>query len=269
MTSASQDLVNDFGEEQPIGARHYRAWVGPPEYYDRIGALQFTTLARMGLREHHKLLDVGCGSLRGGRLSIMYLRPGHYFGIEPTAWALEDGKRAHLGEELLAMKKPAFSNDADYTLTEFGETFDFILVHSVFAHAPAVQIRRCMQEARKVMGKQSVLLATYLESDEDHVGDEWVYPWVTEFRPETITQIVTEAGLKCVHLDLPHPFDQRWFAVVDPENDMDLAARAAGSEFTYETHLQDKLRHFGVRHRSYADYLRDDLEKRTEDRTPR
>jgi SAM-dependent methyltransferase len=266
MLPASQDLVNDLGENEQVGGHHYRAWVGPPEFYDRIGAIQFATLARMGLREHHKLLDVGCGSLRGGRLSIMYLRPGHYFGMEPTAWALEDGKKAHLGEQLTGMKRPTFSNDANYTLTEFGVTFDFILAHSVFTHAPAVQIRRCLEQAREVMDENSVFLGTFLESTEDHAGDEWVYPWVTQFRPETITGIVTEAGLACHHLDLPHPFDQKWFAAADPASSIDFRARAAGNQFTYENQLQDELQNYGGSRRSYARYLRDELGERAGNR---
>lgn len=266
MTSTSSDLINDFGENEAVGSRHYRAWVGPPEFYDRIGAIQFTTVLRMGLREHHKLLDVGCGSLRGGRLAIMFLRPGNYFGMEPTAWALDDGKAAHLGEELIGMKLPTFSNDANYTLTEFGTVFDFILVHSVFTHAPAVQIRRCMEQARKVMHENSVFLATYLESTKDHDGDDWVYPWVTQFRRDTIAQIVTDAGLVCHHLDLPHPFDQKWFAAVDPASEIDLKARAAGSLLTYENQLQDELQNYGGTRRSHAQYLRDELAQRAGDR---
>src|SRR3712207_7692900 len=41
------------------GDRHYRAWVGPPEEYDLIGALQTTLLLAAGLKEKHRLCDVG------------------------------------------------------------------------------------------------------------------------------------------------------------------------------------------------------------------
>ena len=58
---------------------NHRAFVGPREHYDIVGAMQFTLLYFLGLREHHYLLDIGCGSLRAGRFFIMYLKPGHYF----------------------------------------------------------------------------------------------------------------------------------------------------------------------------------------------
>ncbi len=261
MTAFKQPLSDDFGLGEAIGSHHYRAWVGPPEYYDRIGALQFTTLIKLGMREYHKVADVGCGSLRGGRLSIMYLRPGNYHGIEPTAWALEEGKTAHLGEQFLAMKRPRFTNDGNYTLTEFGEQFDFINVHSVFTHAPGNHIRRCMQQAREVMHENSIFVATYLESDTDHVGEEFVYPWVTEFTRDFITDAVTSAGLVCTHLDWPHPFDQRWFLATDPANKLDLGKLSLDEVFSYEHYLQDEIEAFGGTRQSYAEFLKADLER--------
>jgi len=65
-------------------SNNYRAYVGPVEKYDLVAANQFNLLTMLGLRENHFLLDVGCGSLRGGRLFIPYLLPHHYFGIEPN-----------------------------------------------------------------------------------------------------------------------------------------------------------------------------------------
>ncbi|MFP8873463.1 MAG: hypothetical protein VCB42_02780, partial [Myxococcota bacterium] len=68
------------------GSEHYTAYVGPPRDYDSMGATQFRLLCTLGLREHHRLLDFGCGSLRAGRFLIPYLKPGHYHGVEPNRW---------------------------------------------------------------------------------------------------------------------------------------------------------------------------------------
>ena len=35
------------------GADHYRAFVGPPEDYDRIAAMAFNLLTSIGLRQQH------------------------------------------------------------------------------------------------------------------------------------------------------------------------------------------------------------------------
>lgn len=34
--------------------------------WDEIGKLQFEFMVKQGLKPHHKFLDIGCGSLRGG-----------------------------------------------------------------------------------------------------------------------------------------------------------------------------------------------------------
>ena len=49
------------------GDMHYRAYVGPPEQYDLMGATQFNLLCSLGLREWHRVLDfrlrgIACGS---------------------------------------------------------------------------------------------------------------------------------------------------------------------------------------------------------------
>src|SRR5207244_4835822 len=90
------------------GNSHYRAYVGPPEDYDLIAAMTFNLLTTLGLRQHHSLLDVGCGSLRIGRLLIPYLNRGKYFGVEPNEWLFEQGIKRELGEALLKIKRQTF-----------------------------------------------------------------------------------------------------------------------------------------------------------------
>jgi hypothetical protein len=57
-----------LGLELSPGARHYRAYVGWPVNFDLVAAMTFNLLTTIGLRQHHTLLDVGCGSLRSGRV---------------------------------------------------------------------------------------------------------------------------------------------------------------------------------------------------------
>ena len=100
---------HDLGKNHPIGSHHYRAYVGPPDKYDIIGASQFNLMTSLGLRENHFLLDIGCGSLRGGRLFIPYLLSNHYYGIEPEEWLVQEGIKQNLGNDILKIKSPKFS----------------------------------------------------------------------------------------------------------------------------------------------------------------
>ena len=41
--------------------------------WDEMGRLQFDFLVAQGLQPHHKMLDIGCGSMRGGRHFVNHL----------------------------------------------------------------------------------------------------------------------------------------------------------------------------------------------------
>ena len=77
--------ARDAAEDLPAeGMASYRNFVGPQERYDIVSAMTFNLLTTLGLRQHHRVLDIGCGSLRNGRLLIPYLDPGNYVGFEPN-----------------------------------------------------------------------------------------------------------------------------------------------------------------------------------------
>lgn len=196
--------------DESTDASLYRTFVGPPENYDVAAAMQFNLLTFLGLRDGHYLLDVGCGSLRAGRLFIPYLRPGRYFGLEPEQWLVEEGITNEIGQDLIRIKQPKFSNDPDFTLTVFRQQFDFILAQSVFSHASQTHIRRCLSEAKKAMRPSAMFAATYFKGDTNYTGEEWVYPGRSSFRPDFMDGVAAEQGLVCKHLDWPHPHGQSW-----------------------------------------------------------
>ncbi len=238
--SKKEDLHKQFGQDQEIGGKHYRSYVGPPNYYDLIGATQFNLLTLFGMRETSSLLDIGCGSLRGGRFSIMYLRPGRYFGIDPEEWAIQDGLRSHFDEELVRRREPSFVIDGDFAFTKFDRAFDFLMAHSIFTHTPKWQIAKCMTEAKKVMIPETVFLATFFETLDggDYEGEEWLYPDIVRYRKSTISEIVSAAGLEGQHLEWPHPFNQKWIALTLPGAELDVAKALSGHIFSYEATLE-------------------------------
>lgn len=196
-----------------MAVKDYRAFVGPAEKYDLVGAMEFNLLTFLGLREHHFLLDIGCGSLRGGRLFIPYLLPGRYFGIEPEQWLIEEGIKNELGEDIIRVKQPVFSNDKNFTLSIFNRKFDFLLAQSIFSHASQRQIRRCLSEAKKTMKPTSIFAATFVKGEENYRDDGWVYPGCVTYTLEHIIDLVEEQGLICKSLDWSHPNQQMWIVI--------------------------------------------------------
>ncbi len=111
--------------------RHAR--VGRPELWAMKRKFQIDFLRSAGLQPHHTLLDLGCGTLRGGIPVIAYLQPGHYYGVERRAEVLAEGRR-ELEESNLTDRQPTLivaDRLGDLTLPV---AFDFIWAFSVLIH---------------------------------------------------------------------------------------------------------------------------------------
>lgn len=116
------------------GDDHYRAYVGPPDDYDLVAAMTFNLLTTLGLRQHHTLLDIGCGSLRIGRLFIPYLNAGNYTGIEPHAWLIREGIERETGQDQILIKKPNFIYASSGDSLPPDASYDFAVAQSIFSH---------------------------------------------------------------------------------------------------------------------------------------
>jgi len=206
-------MADDLGLELPTGANHYRAYVGPPKKYDLLAANQFVLLIQLGLREYHKLLDIGCGSLRGGRLFIPYLLPRNYYGTEPNQWLIDKGIENNLGSSILDVKKPHFSNNPDFLLTEFNTNFNFILAQSIFSHATQNQIKNCFMMANKVMNKDSIFVATFYQSDKNSDKDSWYYSGNVAYSLDFLQELASQQNLVLEKMDYKHPNNQTWVKI--------------------------------------------------------
>ena len=207
-----------LGKGLPSGAMHYRAFIGSPEIYDLLASSHFRLLTWFGLREHHYVLDIGAGSLRVGKLLIVYLLPGRYFAIEPNRWLIEEGIEKECGYDFVQLKKPTFAYQSNFSCLQFGCQFDFIFAHSVFSHASLPQIRLCLEEASKCMKPESVFLATYKKGTRDYLGNEWLYPERSEYRPETMVEVAETFGLRCQEVPFDTLIGQTWVAFTEPEH---------------------------------------------------
>ena len=207
-----------LGLNLKAGDSHYRAYVGPPVDYDRIAAMTFNLLTTVGLRQQHKVLDIGCGSLRVGRLLIPYLNKGNYLGVEPNGWLIKDGIRHELGNDLVRIKKPVFIvADSLHERADVAQV-DFAFAQSVFSHTGLDLLHRWLEEISGALKPEGVLLATFLVDSQDSTGKGWVYPGCVKFRPETMREVAASHGYKFVLLDWHHP-RQQWAMFAKPKFD--------------------------------------------------
>ncbi|HMH03675.1 MAG TPA: class I SAM-dependent methyltransferase [Candidatus Udaeobacter sp.] len=213
------DNGESLGAGLKPGDAHYRAYVGPPEDYDLIAAMTFNLLTTLGLRQHHSLLDVGCGSLRIGRLLIPYLNLGKYFGVEPNEWLVKEGIKQELGEGLLQIKRPTFFfSDSPDTITQAKVSFDFALAQSIFSHCGLDLIKNWLSAISRSLAEDGALVATFLPGEEDSPTKGWVYPECVNYKPATMRQAAAEAGLRFEILDWKHP-RQTWALFAAPKFD--------------------------------------------------
>lgn len=218
-----------YGLDLKTGDAHYRAWVGPPEEYDLISALQVTLLLAAGLEETHHLCDVGCGSLRAGRMLIPYLRPGHYFGIEPEKWLVEEGMERELGQGIMKAKHPSFRFVADFSLQGFGTNFDFVVAQSVFSHTFPDLLRLGLRNIAGSLSPSGMLFVTWNEAapsaggpklgpDSQVLPNGWIRKGIHTYSWQEMQGILREIGLVGRRLRWPHP-RQAWYVASRPEHE--------------------------------------------------
>jgi cyclopropane fatty-acyl-phospholipid synthase-like methyltransferase len=81
------------------------ALVGPGDLWESKRRFQIEFLLKQGLLPHHRLLDFGCGTLRGGIPLIEYLNDGNYVGLDVRLETLKEAC-LELEESGLASKNP-------------------------------------------------------------------------------------------------------------------------------------------------------------------
>jgi SAM-dependent methyltransferase len=154
-------IARTLGVSPPLPRGWHRRAVGGN--WEEIGQLQFEFLVGQGLRPEHYLLDIGCGSLRGGVHFVKHLEPGHYFGIDRNANLLAAGK-SELDRAGVTGKNPTLVARDDFAAVNLGQSFDFAIAQSVFTHLPFNSIVRCIAEVGRVLEPGGRFFATFFAS---------------------------------------------------------------------------------------------------------
>ena len=223
----SDDLL---GLNLSPGDDHYRAYVGPPRDYDYVSAMVFNLLTCLGLRQDHTVLDIGCGSLRCGRILIPYLNKGNYFGVEPNKWLVDEGVKNEIGGDLVRIKSPNFSYSD--SLDEFdNETkFDFVFAQSIFSHCGKDLISGWFKQVDSKVKEEGMFLFTFLVSEEDYQEAGWVYPACVNYKATSIEEIANQFGFNFSLLNWYHP-RQVWACASKKEHSIDFENLSWGKTF--------------------------------------
>jgi hypothetical protein len=122
-------------------ARH--ALVGRPELWEMKRRFQFEFLKAHGLQPHHRLVDIGCGTLRGGLPLIALLDSGNFFGIEARRVALRAALR-EIREADLEHKRPTLIHSRDFVVEGLDRRIHYAWAFSVLIHFDDHVLRKCL-----------------------------------------------------------------------------------------------------------------------------
>ncbi|MBI4219108.1 MAG: methyltransferase domain-containing protein [Chloroflexi bacterium] len=171
--------------------------------WEDMGRFQLQVLQRLGLQPEHRLLDIGCGALRGGLQFIRYLEAGNYVGLEASPSLLKAGER-YLKDDGLGSKRPELLHTSDFSFREVeGRTFDYLLAFGVFTDLPGPEVRDCLLNLPRIMHAGSIFAATYMRGPHvaaDPTRISFRYPWWF------FESLADESGLSIAPVDgLNHP----------------------------------------------------------------
>ncbi len=171
--------------ELAVGSHSREEWL-------RHGQIQFDYLLRHGLRPSDRMLEIGCGNLRAGRLFIEYLDAGNYYGLDISPEILLDGQRT-LTEFGLQAKVPHLALVSDLTFAFLPAAhFSVVHAHSVFSHSPRDVIGECLSNIGRVMAPGARFDFTFHRTDgvEHHL-----LGWAYYYRSDTLLGLARSHGL--------------------------------------------------------------------------
>lgn len=172
-----------------------------------MGPWQVRALRALGLRREQRLLDVGCGTLRGGLCLASYLEPGRYAGMEPNT-GLRSVARELAASALSGRGVAVHGLDHDYGTG----TFDWVLTQSVLNHLDARGIEGTIARVARALGPSGWWVGTIRFGAVEEVvlgrphpsrEGEWVSNRVS---PRWFEQRLTRQGLAMVEVKtVRHP----------------------------------------------------------------
>jgi SAM-dependent methyltransferase len=177
--------------EAAVGSKTHESWL-------QIGQLQFDYLLSHGLKPDMRMLEIGCGNLRAGRLFIGYLNQGNYYGVDisPDILIAAQDTITTYG---LQSKLPYLTLVSDLRMGFLPDgAFDVVHAHSVFSHSPIGVIDECLASAGRLLAPDGFFDFTFDRTDgaEHQVLREDFY-----YRTETLIALAAKHRLQARFMD--------------------------------------------------------------------
>lgn len=159
---ASPYLVPGFYDRALRDGRH-RDIVGGR--WDETGRLQLALLHAQGMRPHHRLLDIGAGSLRLGCKAVPFLDPGNYWATDASRALMLRGRAVELSDPD-RLPEDHLIEDADFAFPGLPDRLDFTIAFGVFTHLPpAVTAHALTRIAHRAQGFGVILFTVFIAAD--------------------------------------------------------------------------------------------------------
>jgi hypothetical protein len=201
-----------FHHPKPRYLIKYRGYVGG--MWEEIGRVQFDFMVRQGLKPQDILVDVGCGSLRGGRFFIAYLDPEHYLGLDHHTWLIKAGLKHEVPKQLREEKRPQFVTSERFEFHRFGKRPNYGIAQSLFSHLTKGDIFLCLANLRAEMQSGGRFYATFVPKG--FLPEDYVNPKHSDdhqpfqYDAEEILAIGGEAAWQARYIgDWGHPLGQQ------------------------------------------------------------
>lgn len=126
------------------------AGVGQAATWKMKRKFQMEFLQRFGLQPQHHVLDIGCGTLRGGVPIIRFLEADRYYGVETREEILKEA-RAEMIENDLTDKRPTLLISKTLDALDLTVSFDVIWAFSVLIHLTDEIAEECFCLVRRCL----------------------------------------------------------------------------------------------------------------------
>lgn len=168
-----QDMTPQEKMKYKRDRKMYKFWVNKPDKYYKNGKAITEILWNLGLKKHHMVLDIGCGSLSVGQFLIPWLYKNRYHGIEPEKWVIEEAIKKELPDDIIEKKNPQFNNNKDFDLKVFDKKFDFIIATHFFVHASKSEIEKVYSQLKDIKKDNGIFLCNFFLDDKDNKLKTW------------------------------------------------------------------------------------------------